>query len=45
MDSPTNGLITDVLRIAYLDVGSTAGWTVVLLHGFPYDVLAYEEVA
>ncbi|WP_422002193.1 alpha/beta fold hydrolase [Reyranella sp.] len=34
---------TDVLEIAYEEQGS--GEPVILLHGFPYDVRAYDEVA
>lgn len=34
-----------VLRVAYEERGSPAGSPVVLLHGFPYDVRAYDEVA
>jgi len=33
-----------VLDIAYLEDGPADGPPVVLLHGFPYDVFAYEEV-
>ncbi|MCK8784786.1 alpha/beta hydrolase [Roseomonas sp. NAR14] len=33
------------LDVAYLETGDPAGWPVVLLHGFPYDVHAYAEVA
>jgi pimeloyl-ACP methyl ester carboxylesterase len=32
------------LSVAYQDSGSPAGTPVVLLHGFPYDVHAYDEV-
>lgn len=32
------------LRVAYLEAGDPAGWPVLLLHGFPYDVHAYDEV-
>lgn len=35
---------TDILRIAYLEVGPGDGWPVVLSHGFPYDVHAYDDV-
>lgn len=35
---------TSVLRIAYYEIGTDAGWPVVLSHGFPYDVHAYEQV-
>lgn len=34
-----------VLNISYLDEGDAEGKAVVLLHGFPYDVHAYEEVS
>jgi pimeloyl-ACP methyl ester carboxylesterase len=34
-----------VLEIAYLDIGPVDGPPVLLLHGFPYDVHAYDEVA
>jgi pimeloyl-ACP methyl ester carboxylesterase len=34
-----------VLSVAYLDAGDASGVPVVLLHGFPYDVHAYAEVA
>jgi len=33
-----------VLDIAYAEVGTPDGWPVVLLHGFPYDIHAYDEV-
>lgn len=36
---------TKVLEIAFLDEGPESGWPVVLAHGFPYDVHAYDEVA
>jgi pimeloyl-ACP methyl ester carboxylesterase len=34
-----------VLKIAYLETGTPEGWPIMLLHGFPYDVHAYDEVA
>lgn len=34
-----------VLEVAYEESGPADGWPVVLLHGFPYDVRAYDEVA
>jgi pimeloyl-ACP methyl ester carboxylesterase len=34
-----------VLNIGYVEVGPEQGWPVILLHGFPYDVHAYDEVA
>ncbi len=36
---------TSTLRIGYLTAGDPNGWPVVLLHGFPYDVHAYDSVA
>ena len=33
-----------VLEVAYLDHGPPDGWVVVLMHGFPFDVHAYDEV-
>lgn len=36
---------TQQLEIAFEDVGPADGWPVVLLHGFPYDIHAYDEVA
>jgi pimeloyl-ACP methyl ester carboxylesterase len=36
---------TSSLRIAYVTAGEPSGWPVVLLHGFPYDVHAYDSVA
>ncbi len=37
-------IATDLLDIAYDEQGDADGWPVVLLHGFPYDIHAYEEV-
>jgi pimeloyl-ACP methyl ester carboxylesterase len=36
---------TDVLEIAYEEHGPADGAPVILLHGFPYDVRAFDEVA
>jgi pimeloyl-ACP methyl ester carboxylesterase len=36
---------TEVLEIAFLEAGPANGWQVILAHGFPYDVHAYDEVA
>jgi len=36
---------TETLRIAYVEHGPADGWPVILSHGFPYDVHAFEEVA
>jgi pimeloyl-ACP methyl ester carboxylesterase len=33
-----------VLSVAYLQDGPADGWPVVLSHGFPYDIHAYDEV-
>jgi len=41
----TNTVRTDVLEIAYEEHGTADGAAVILLHGFPYDVRAYDEVA
>ncbi|MEX3942570.1 alpha/beta fold hydrolase [Paraburkholderia sp. BR10937] len=35
---------TELLDIAYDEQGDANGWPVVLLHGFPYDIRAYDEV-
>ena len=34
-----------VLDVAFEQQGESNGWPVVLLHGFPYDVRCYDEVA
>ena len=36
---------TDVLSIGYAEAGSTAGAPVILLHGWPYDIHTYVDVA
>lgn len=36
---------TDTLRIGYEEDGPADGWPVVLCHGFPYDVQAFDDVA
>jgi pimeloyl-ACP methyl ester carboxylesterase len=36
---------TDVLRIAYDESGNANGFPIILLHGWPDDVHAYDEVA
>ena len=33
-----------VLNVAYIETGPSSGPPVLLLHGFPYDVHAYDEV-
>lgn len=40
----TRTVDTDVLSIAYEDQGDPAGFPIVLLHGFPDDVRAYDDV-
>ena len=35
---------TKALEIAFLDEGVAAGWPIILAHGFPYDIHAYDEV-
>jgi len=35
---------TKVLEVAFRDEGAAAGWPVILAHGFPYDVHAYDAV-
>ena len=39
-----NTIQTKLLEIAFLDEGGPEGWPVVLAHGFPYDVHAFDEV-
>src|SRR5438270_3724502 len=36
---------TNLLEIAYEEIGPENGFPVILLHGFPYDPRAYDEVA
>lgn len=38
-------IIAGVLDISYLETGPADGPVVILLHGFPYDIRAYDEVA
>lgn len=38
-------IATDRLIIGYDEQGSESGWPVLLLHGFPYDIHAYDEVS
>ena len=42
---PTKSIQTDVLEIAYLDEGPAGGPVVFLLHGWPDDVRAWQQVA
>lgn len=41
----TASVYAGVLAIAYEEDGPSNGWPVVLSHGFPYDVRAYDAVA
>jgi len=41
----TKQIEAGALCVAYDEIGDAAGWPVVLLHGFPYDVHAFEAVA
>ena len=43
-EQPVRYVETEVLRIAYLESGPGDGWPVILSHGFPYDVHAYDAV-
>src|SRR6478735_1255578 len=42
---PIQRVKTDVLDVAYVAQGPADGETVLLLHGFPYDIHSYEHVA
>jgi pimeloyl-ACP methyl ester carboxylesterase len=42
---PVKTVRTSVLEIGYHDTGSTDGFPIVLLHGFPDDAHAYDRVA
>ena len=42
--APLKRIRTNTLDIAYEDSGPQAGFPVLLLHGFPYDPRAYDEV-
>ena len=44
-EQPVRSVETDTLRIAYIEHGPGNGWPVILSHGFPYDVHAFDEVA
>jgi len=44
-EQPVKFISTDSLLMAYLEYGPDNGWPVILSHGFPYDVSAFEEVA
>jgi pimeloyl-ACP methyl ester carboxylesterase len=42
---PLQYAATDLLNIAYYETGQRSGDAVMLLHGFPYDIHSYGEVA
>jgi len=44
-EQPVRSVETDALQIAYVEHGPTNGWPVILSHGFPYDVHAFDEAA
>lgn len=43
-ERPLHRVATDVLDIAYVEDGPADGWPVILSHGFPYDIHAFDEV-
>jgi pimeloyl-ACP methyl ester carboxylesterase len=43
--TPLQYVRTPVLDVAYAEIGPASGRPVVLLHGYPYDVHSYAEVA
>ncbi|WP_426570156.1 alpha/beta fold hydrolase [Streptomyces canus] len=43
--APLRRVRTDVLEVAYYETGSAQDDTVLLLHGFPYDIHSYVDVA
>ena len=42
---PLRHVETDLLNVAYYEGGPASGPAVILLHGFPYDIHTYAEVA
>lgn len=42
---PVKTIATETLLIAYVEHGPSDGWPVILSHGFPYDIHAFDEVA
>jgi len=42
---PLKSVKTDLLEVFYAEYGPAAGPPVILLHGWPYDIHAFEEVA
>src|SRR5437762_2391280 len=43
-EQPVKSVKTDALWITYVEHGPPDGWPVILSHGFPYDVHAFDEV-
>lgn len=44
INDPLQTIETPALRIAYRDPGSKDAQPIILLHGFPYDIHAYDDV-
>src|SRR5690349_1144702 len=42
---PLHAVRTDVLEVAYFEAGPAGGQAVLLLHGWPYDIHTYVDVA
>ena len=42
---PLKHVTTEILEVAYYEVGPAGGPPVLLLHGFPYDIHSYVQVA
>jgi hypothetical protein len=42
---PLRHVETELLNIAYFEEGPVTGPAVILLHGFPYDIHTYADVA
>src|SRR3982751_243511 len=42
---PIKQIDAGVLNVGYAEVGPAGGTPVILLHGWPYDIHSYEEVA
>ena len=41
---PVNQIDAGLLNVGYVDAGPDDGPTVLLLHGWPYDIHSYDEV-
>src|SRR2546423_7796310 len=42
---PLKQIDAGVLNVGYIDVGPSSGPTVILLHGWPYDIHAFADVS